>query len=84
MNKIQILKTVGISLWVSFLSAAVATMLFFATFDPQQLGELATFPMQLSRESGYTIGFFLFWILLVINSSIILLLRRTNDKTNKK
>jgi hypothetical protein len=61
----------GITLWVSFLWAAIATMLFFATFDPVALAEIATFPLEIDRIGGYSIGFLLFWILLIINSSVV-------------
>ena len=61
----------GITLWVSFLWAAIATMLFFATFDPVALAEIATFPLEIDRIGGYSIGFLLFWILLIINSCVV-------------
>ncbi|MEJ2755522.1 MAG: hypothetical protein P8104_06750, partial [Gammaproteobacteria bacterium] len=51
----------GSVLWPTFLWAGVATMLFFATFDPIDLGAIATFAMVLPRIAGYTIGFFCFW-----------------------
>ena len=70
---------IGICGWMSFLGAAVATMLFFATFDPQELAQLATFPMELGRMAGYSIGFLCFWVLLLINSLAVawLLLTRS-------
>ena len=49
-------------LWPSFLSAGVATILFFTAFDPQLMMALGGFE-QISRLGGYTIGFFLFWLL---------------------
>lgn len=49
-------------LWPSFLTAGVATILFFTAFDPQLLMALGGFE-QVSRLGGYTIGFFLFWLL---------------------
>lgn len=49
-------------LWPSFLTAGVATILFFTAFDPELLMALGGFE-QVSRLGGYTIGFFLFWIL---------------------
>ncbi len=61
----------GVVVWVSFLWAAIATMLFFATFDPEELSQLATFPMTLDRTSGYSIGFLLFWVLLMLNGWIV-------------
>jgi hypothetical protein len=65
------LVTFGITLWVSFLWAAIATMLFFATFDPVALAEVATFPLEIDRMGGYSIGFLLFWVLLIINSCVV-------------
>ena len=71
-----LLIAVGISVWVSFLSAGVATVLFFSAFDPSVISEVATFPMTLDRSSGYSIGFLLFWALLFANSLIAILLSR--------
>lgn len=65
------LVSIGVTLWVSFLWACVATMLFFATFDPVELAQVATFPMDISRSSGYSAGFLLFWLLLILNSFLI-------------
>ncbi len=69
----------SVALWVSFLSAGVATMLFFATFDPVAIAEVATFPMELDRMSGYSIGFLLFWLLLVVNSFLVIWLNRRQN-----
>ena len=60
----------SVILWVSFLWAGIATTLFFATFDPVEIAKVATFPMTLTRASGYSIGFLLFWMLLFISNSI--------------
>lgn len=49
-------------LWPSFLTAGVATILFFTFFDPQLLMAVAGYE-QISRLGSYTIGFFLFWLL---------------------
>lgn len=49
-------------LWPSFLTAGIATILFFTAFDPQLMMALGGFE-QVSRLGGYTIGFFLFWLL---------------------
>lgn len=51
-------------LWPSFLTAGIATILFFTAFDPQLMMALGGFE-QVSRLGGYTIGFF---FILVINS----------------
>lgn len=49
--------------WISFLFASVATMLFFATFDPEQLIIITTLPIDISPLGVYSIGFLLFWLL---------------------
>jgi hypothetical protein len=54
-------RTFGVILWPSFFSAGVATMVCFALVDPLVLRDL-TFPsLNISRELGYTLGFFAFW-----------------------
>jgi hypothetical protein len=69
---------VAIVLWPSFLVAAVATMLFFAVFDPPLIGEGTALERLLaSRETGYAFGFFVFWLLGAAASSLTLYLART-------
>ncbi len=56
------LQRVGAILWPSFFVAGVVTMVFFAYVDPVALQDI-TFPsLKLSRELGYTLGFFLIWL----------------------
>ena len=51
----------GAILWPSFFAACVATMVCFALVDPLTLRDI-TFPgLEISRETGYAIGFFAFW-----------------------
>lgn len=71
-RKRNLLINFGISLWVSFLSAGVATMLFFAAFDPVVIAQVATFPMFIDRTTGYSLGFLLFWLLLIVNSFAVI------------
>ena len=53
---------VGAILWPSFFAAGVATMVFFAYVDPLVLRDM-TFPeLTMTRELGYTVGFFTFWV----------------------
>lgn len=52
-------------------------MLFFSAFDPAVIAQVATFPMDLDRSSGYSIGFLLFWGLLFINSVIVVSLYKS-------
>lgn len=56
------LQRVGAILWPSFFVAGVVTMVFFAYVDPEALQQM-TFPsLKLSRELGYSLGFFLIWL----------------------
>jgi len=52
----------GAILWPSFFAAGMATAVFFAVVDPLELRDM-TFPdLQLTRQFGYSIGFFMFWL----------------------
>lgn len=51
----------GAVLWPSFFAAGVATMVFFAVVDPTELAAITWPHLSISREAGYTIGFFMFW-----------------------
>jgi hypothetical protein len=75
------LEIIGAIAWPSFLAAAAATMVFFAMFDPLRLGEILTLSFQLNRLGGYTIGFFLFWLLTALSSYLtaLLLLEQNAD-----
>ena len=76
----QLLINIGVSLWVSFLFAGIASIMFFSTFDPSALVEVATYSMPLDPSDGYSLGFLLFWLLLICNSLVVLWLahRRIN------
>lgn len=64
-------------LWPSFLAACAATMLFFAIVDPGQLYHATTPPLDISRMTGYGIGFFFFWIIAAASSAVSVFLLRT-------
>jgi hypothetical protein len=66
----------GAVVWPSFFAAAVATMVFFAMFDPAELSRIAWVGVELDRKWGYTIGFFLFWICTFSSSLFTSLLLR--------
>lgn len=51
----------GAVAWPSFFAAGVATMVFFAIVDPVELAAMTWPHVSISREAGYTIGFFMFW-----------------------
>lgn len=68
--------------WISFLSASVATMLFFAFFDPVEL--FALIGHETGSQSGYAIGFFFFWFISAGCSAVTAWLVRTAPKRKKK
>ncbi len=68
--------------WISFLSASVATMLFFALFDPVEI--FATVAIEVGSQSGYALGFFFFWFISAGCSGVTAWLVRTAPKRKKK
>ena len=75
---------VGAILWPSFFAAGVATGVFFALFDPSDL-QMQLFPdWHISRELGYTLGFFLFWIACASASLFTWFLLCPADSVNAK
>ena len=71
---------VGAIAWPSFFAAGVATMVFFALIDPNELFDIAWPHVRLPRELGYTLGFFVFWsATLGASCFTALLLRRPRD-----
>jgi hypothetical protein len=74
----QFAQDTAVTLWPSFLAASVATMFFFAFFDPSLFGEGAVPPRWLThRMAGYAIGFFFFWAICTLSSALTLYLVRT-------
>jgi hypothetical protein len=73
----------GVLLWSAFLAACVATMLFFALFDPLLLADDHAPPRWLAdRMTGYTAGFFFFWGICTLASFLTAYLidTRTSDQ----
>lgn len=64
-------RLIGIVVWVSFVAACFATAIFFATFDPLDIINNATFPLNWNRTECYSAGFFLFWALTASTGSIV-------------
>jgi hypothetical protein len=73
----------GAVLWPSFFSAAVATMVFFALFEPEELFAMVFPGKGISRELGYTFGFFLFWIATSASSVFTWILLRPASRYNR-
>ncbi len=64
-------RRVGMVTWVSFVAACVASMVFFAMFDPDELAKITTFPIKFSSTAGYSFGFLLFWLLTAATGSAL-------------
>lgn len=62
-------------LWPSFLTASVATVVFFTLFDPAMLSLVAGW-QPVSRLAGYTFGFFCFWLLTASSCALTCYFRR--------
>jgi len=67
-------------IWISFLSAAVGTMVFFAVFDPVDLSGIFGAGLEIDRNAGYAAGFFFFWVLSLACSGVTAFLVRTAPK----
>ena len=74
---------VGAILWPSFFSACVATMVFFAFVDPLQLRDITFHDIEISRETGYSIAFFMFWLATSSASLFTWILLRPSSRFNK-
>jgi hypothetical protein len=70
--------------WISFLSAAVGTMVFFAVFDPVALSGVFDEDLEIDRDAGYAAGFFFFWLLSLACSALTAFLVRTAPKRDAK
>lgn len=73
----------GAILWPSFFAAGVATMVFFAFVDPVQLNQISWPDIELSRELGYTVGFFMFWLATASSSLFTWILLRPASRSNR-
>lgn len=77
-------QAIAIVVWISFLSAAIGTMVFFALFDPVDLSVIFDEDLDIGRDAGYAAGFFFFWVLTAICSAVTAWLVRTAPKRDAK
>lgn len=70
--------------WISFLVAAIGTMVFFALFDPVELSGIFDEDLEIGRDAGYAAGFFFFWVLCAMCSALTAYLVRTAPKPKAK
>lgn len=78
--QIPLVQRVGAVLWPSFFAAGVATMVFFANVDPLDLAGISFADVEISRELGYTIGFFMFWACTASSSLFTAMLLRSGNR----
>jgi hypothetical protein len=71
---------VGAVAWPSFFAAAVASVVFFAIVDPAELADITWPHLAISREFGYSIGFFMFWACTLGSSAFTALLLSSRVK----
>jgi len=77
-------QAVGTVVWISFLSAAIGTMVFFAMFDPVDLTSIFDDDLDIGRDAGYAAGFFFFWVLTLFCSALTAWLIRTAPNPDDK
>lgn len=70
-------------MWPSFLTAGIATILFFTAFDPDIILPASGYNV-VSRTAGYSIGFFCFWILTASSCALTCYFQRPCDHINKQ
>lgn len=72
-------RDIGYVSWASFLMACAASAVFFAMIDPEVLSGTTTPGWEISRQAGYAIGFFGFWLLTAATSVFVIWLVRTEN-----
>ena len=77
-------QAVATVIWISFLAASVATMLFFAFFDPVDLLHSYDPELDIGSQGGYAIGFFFFWFISAGCSAVTAWLVRTAPKRDQR
>lgn len=70
-------RDIAYTAWASFLMACAASAVFFAMVDPQVLSGTTTPGWEISRQAGYAIGFFGFWLLTAVTAGFAIWLVRT-------
>jgi hypothetical protein len=78
-----LVQRLGAILWPSFFAAAMATVVFFVFVDPLLLRDM-TFPeLEISRQGGYTLAFFMFWAATASSSLFTWILLRPGSRFRK-
>lgn len=75
------MQSLGVILWPSFVAASLACGVFFAFVDPLRLRDISLPGHAISRELGYTLGFFLSWLVTAASSTVTCYLLRPMPRT---
>lgn len=70
-----------VTVWPSFLVAAVLEMMVFAVVDPEALHGFGGEQLDLSRPAIYTLAFFLFWAAAAASAALSLWLAEGAQNT---
>ena len=68
--------------WPAFLTAGMLEVLVFGMVDPQDL-QWFGHPLELSRQSVYSLAFFVFWGVAMLSSGLTTLLARSPFEVNR-
>jgi len=79
MSEISVTQRIVAILWPSFITAGIATVLFFTAFDP----DIMFVDYDISRLGAYSIGFFIFWLFGVVTCMATCYFLRPCQSVNK-
>ena len=68
--------------WPAFLMAGILEVLVFGMVDPQDL-QWFGHPLELSRQSVYSLAFFVFWVIAMLSSGLTTLLAQSPFEVNR-
>jgi hypothetical protein len=72
-------RIIGI-LWPSFVTAGIATILFFTAFDP----DVIFIDYDITRLGAYSIGFFIFWLFGIVTAMLTCFFMQPCETFNKQ
>jgi len=77
-------QAVAVTLWVSFLAAAVGSVVIFGYIDPDALSYATGGRLDFGRHLGYAVGFFFLWFLCGAAAAVTAYLVRTAPRRPRK
>ena len=76
-------RSIGVTIWASFLAACAGTMFFFAFIAPDDLVGAGSEESMVDHLGVYTLGFFGFWALGIASSALTVFLERSPWEVNR-